>query len=506
MSFAEFRSSGFGSVISENNSTKYYLRVIGTNASTDSQLGLFVNDKQVIIPTYKGITVSKFTKTMTFVASQGFDIFGSVDVQAQRLIDYINNATEDIIVIQSRTAISTNDLLTSFMNTIGSSVWPAWLKNKETTDYEKEIGYAALYDVKSKNIVGEAVGSLGSDYPAQFDYYFDDLNDLGSIGAGKSLIDDTKEYSGSNYAVKMYQERGAISKYPQLSPTDWLSLRCDFKRDQKAIDVNIDCQLSVQFYKSGAYLKGITISSKPGLDWKTETLTQKVPEDANEISIGFYHGPSTATEGLAFIRNVVIQPTNASVKKGIKNSRLGRFSAPTENFKEGPIGGNTIVRLTRDESIEAIEMQELAGGYWIKILDHNSLRSGKVFATKDEALENVNYDKTFLYSTMNKIKDFRLKDGRYRFRLEYENAIGFIEWEQTSSPEDSTVVGYKLLKDGMINKTVFEGIKLSTNPESRYVGNSKNDFQLGALVSLDNGIRLSESSSANHARLYVWKE
>lgn len=504
MSFAEFRSSGFGSVISENNSTKYYLRVIGTNASTDSQLGLFVNDKQIPITYSRGLTVSKFTKTMTLVASQTFDIFGALDAQSLRFVDYIQNATEDIIIIQSKTAISSNDILKNFMNVIGSSVWPEWAS--KSSNSMKEIGYAALYDVKSKNIVGEAVGSRGADYPAQFDYYFDDLNDLGSIGAGKSLVDDYMEYRGDKFTVKTYVPRTSISIYPHISSSDWLTLRADFKRDQKAIDLGIECRLSVQFYNSGTYLRGITIQSKPGLDWKTETLTQKIPDGANEISIGAYHSPSTVLEGFMFIKNVIVQPTNAPVKKGIKNSRLGRFSAPTENFKEGPIGGNTIVRLTRDESIEAIEMQELAGGYWIKILDHNSLRSGKVFETKDEALENVNYDKTFLYSTMNKIKDFRLQDGRYRFRLEYENAIGFIEWEQTSSPEDSTVVGYKLLKDGMINKTVFEGIKLSANPESRYVGNSKNDFQLGALVSLDNGIRLSESSSANHARLYVWKE
>lgn len=505
MSFAEIRSTGFGSVISENNSTKYYLRVVGTNSATNNQLGLFVNDKKLPITYSRGLTVSKFTKTMSLVASQTFDIVGSLDAQSLRFVDYIQNATEDIIVIQSMTSISSNEILKNFMSLIGSSVWPEWMTDK-TPDNIKEIGYSALYDVKTKNIVGESLGSLGSDYPAQFDYYFDDLNDLGSIGAGRSLVEDYTEYSGDKFTVKTYVSKSSMSVYPHLSSSDWLTLRADFKRDQKAIDLGIECRLSVQFYNSGAYLRGITIQSKPGLEWKTEFLTQKIPDNANEITIGAYHSPSNILEGMMYIRNVVVQPTNAVVKKGIKSARLGRFSAPTETFTEGPIGGNTIVRFNKDESIEAIEMQELAGGYWIKILDHNSLREGKMFASKAEAFENLNYEKTFLYSTMNKIKDFRLSDGRYRFRLEYENAMGFIEWEQTSSPEDSKVVGYKLLKDGMINKTVFEGLRLSTNPESRYTGNTKNDFQLGSLIALDNGIRVSESSSANHARLYVWKE
>lgn len=501
MSFAEIRGSGLGSVIAENNSTKYYVKVLGTNKLTDSNIGLFVNDKKVNMTYTRGITVSRFTPTMTLVGSQTFDLVANVG-NFNRLIDYITTATESIIILQTFDSYYSNEALNTLMNKYGSAVWPSWTK---LADASRSISYCALIDNKSKNIVAEALGSRGADYPAQFDYYFDDVNDLGSIGAGKSLVEEHTEYRGKNYTVHMYRDKAGLSSYPQLQNGDWLTLRCDMKRDQEAIDGNIDCRLVVQFYKAGSFLKAVSITEKPGLTYQTFETTQIIPPDSDQLDIGFYHGPSTANgTGTAFVRNVVIQPTNAPVKKEIKNSRLGRFSAPTENFKEGPIGGNTVVRFNRDELLEATEMQELAGGYWIKVMDHNTLNKEIVFDSIEQAFDS---EIPQLYSNMKSLEDFRMSNGKFRFKIDYGTEYGTLEWIQRNSPEEIVVTDLEIISDKLINKTQeFYGLK-KNGTTARYDGSSGGTwyYAFGATETWNQGIP-GAGPAVQQARLYAWKE
>ena len=505
MSFAEIRGSGFGSVIAENNSTKFYIKPVGVHSDMTVNAGVYVNDVLKTRTNNDGLTVYEFDIEMNLLKQQTFNFDESLTSEVTRFKDYMTAITGAVVVMTTFNKISNNADLSAYMAQIGSSTWPSWLTASMTD--AKKFAYCCIYDPKTKNIVAEAVGSRGSNYPATIDYYFDSSIDLGTLGAGRSLVEQATEYSGSAYTVKNYVVKQSLTNFPHITSGEWLNIRCDMKRDQAAITAGVQCRMIVQFYSKGSYLTAMGPIKTPGLEWTTEEVIQQIPEGADEVEISFYHAPATLDgQGLAFVKNVIVQPTNASVKKN-KTARLGRFSAPTDSFKEGPIVNqpNTVLKFTNDDLLEASELQELDSGYWVKLLDHNTLNKGMMFANFEQALSHVNYDESYLFSIMDKLEDFRMQNGKFRFKIEY-NILGSIEWTQSSSPEESTVKDLNIIKNTVGGTQAFLGIRRCTTG-ARYSCSTDDTwyYALGAIELWSGGIP-ANGEAVQQVRFYAWKE
>lgn len=515
MSFAEIRGSGLGAVIAENNSSKFYIKVIGTHGNNSLEeralTGVYVNNVKVTGSASRGVNFFTFDENMNLLKTDKFDIYGNTATIAQVISFFDNVDPNRLVAMVTADAITGTDPLYNKMASLGSSVWPKFLTGSTDTNVRR-FAYCCLYDSNTKNIISEAAGSRMAGYPAEITYFMDTLKDLGSTGAGKSLVEDPDQYSGSAYLIKSYIERQTTSNFPQIQSTDWLQIRADFKQDAAATTANVECMITVQFFNSaGQFIKGINLRTKAGADWETFDTKAQIPAGAGMIDAGFYHYPSTtAGKGNCFVRNVVIQPTNADNKKTL-SARLGRFSAPTEKYEEKDMG-NTVARFTKDEYLEAKEMQEASGGEWVKILDHRLLGSNKfVFATKQQA---QNSDIPYLFSMLNKIEDFRRSDGTFKFKLEYEPERGNAIWTQTSSPFATVATGFQVESNTFVNSDrPLGGIRASTIADTMFdcspAGSTNWFYSVGALKTwgTNQGLpAMNNAIPAYEVRLYVWKE
>lgn len=516
MSFAEIRSNSFGSVISENNSTNFYIKLVGVHnnlsESQKEEWGIHVNNLRVSTQPRRGINIVKFADNMTVIEQVVFDLYQNPTTDGQRFIEYLKNST-NIMALYSSDAIGDTVDINNAMKALGSSVWPFWFMDLTPEQYADSINrrfaYAALIDGKSQNVITEAAGSRGAGFAALTEYSLDTSTDLGSIGMGASIIEDAIEYSGKVYNVKLYDSGSPISKYPQIQKNEYIRMRADFKRDQEAITNNVECRLQVQFYDvNNGFLEAVTIRAFPGLAWETQEIVTQITKDVRYIDIGFYHAPvELNNKGTTFVRNVVIQPSTAP-PKSVKKIRFGR-TAPTQMFKEGAISGqpNTVVKFTSDEQIEASELQELnSNGYWVKLLDQNTLNKGEVFPSREAVQSSLI---PHLYSDMKSVEDYRGFNGKFKFRIDYELDKGTIIWEQSSNPNESSVRDLRIIQNDLKNSTkTFTGISLSNSPSTVYDCDSSSNwhYAIGTLSPWLGGIPSNNDISSNHVRFSVWKD
>lgn len=517
MSFAEIRGASFGSVISENNSVNFYVKVVGVQGylTTEqrSEWGVHVNNIRVSTIQNRGINIVKFDDSMKVIDQVSFDLYDRADIDGQRFIDYMNAST-NMMALFTSDAIGNTANIQAMMNKFGSSVWPEWLINatgdQTETLFNKRFSYAAFVDGKTKNIVTEATGSRGEGFAALTEYSLDTAKDLGSIGMGKSLVEDSTMYENSVYEVHMYQKETSLTNLPHIQKGEYIRLRGDFKRDQVAIDNKVECRLQVQFYDANSsYAENITLGVFPGLEWETKEFVGKINNDVSSVDIGFYHAPQILDGlGVASVRNVVIQTSNEP-PKSVKKIRFGR-TAPTQIFKEGTIDNqpNTVVKFTSDEQIEAIELQELdTGGYWVKLLDHNTLNKGEVFASREDVQYSITPN---LYSNMRSVEDYRGFNGKFKFRIDYELDRGFIEWEQSSSPNDPVALDVRIIVNTLVDTTKpFTGISISSSTtDTVYDCDSSSEwfYAIGALKSYKTGIPANNNIESQYVRFSVWKD
>ncbi|MDE1093284.1 hypothetical protein OS113_28010, partial [Klebsiella pneumoniae] len=82
---AEIRGSGLGSVIAENNSTKYYIKVTGSHSdlATENRISeVVINDSVISVSPLRGMNIQRFDNNMQFVESRSFDLYGSLTEQS----------------------------------------------------------------------------------------------------------------------------------------------------------------------------------------------------------------------------------------------------------------------------------------------------------------------------------------------------------------------------------------------------------------------------------------
>lgn len=505
MRFAEIRGSGLGSVIAENNSTKYYIKVMGTNYDIPAGeprdvAGVYLNDVKISTILRRGLNVVKLDESMKVLEQITFDTYTDAEVQGQRVIDYLEATKTGLIAIFTWDSQQSSVALSKAMQKWGASAWI--YHSNERFRYS----WCGLYDCKTGNMVSDAAGGRGNSYPALLDYYIDTSADLGVTGAGQVVTQDPLEYSGTGkYLIKSYHDKKNMAQnFPQLKPGEWMQIRCDFKQDAASITAKVQCLLTMQFYDAaGTMLKGINITKSPGLNWSSYEIKSDIPAGAVSLDFGFYHYPSTVSTGVVFVRNVVAQPINKEVTKS-QSARFGRFSAPSKEFREGTLTGSTVVKFTKDELIEASEMQEIAEADWVKVFEHRTLGQMFLFPDIDSGLYS---EVPYLYSNMKMINDLRLTDGRWRFKLVYEE--GEIEWEQSSSPEESSVTGLKIIRSTLPSTAKpMGGIRRTANvSNSRYDCNTGSTwfYAIGAMASHGIGFP-GPTTGVSSVQLYAWKE
>lgn len=511
MKFAEIRGSGLGSVIAENNSTKFYLKVIGTNYDIPvgpgrDVTGVYLNDTKVISNTQmgRGINIVKFDDSMKFVEIQIFDIYGSYEVQLNRMKDYINDTKTGLLAMFTVDAISTGDKINVLMKEWGAGAWCYFLPDVT----QRRYSWCGILDAKTKNMVSDAAGGKGNSFPASIDYYLDTMSDLGVTGAGQVITQDPAEYSGTDiYLVKSYHDIKSIAEhFPQIKPGDWMQIRCDMKQNAEATTSKVQGLLTMQLYdENRTWLRGINITKDAGPDWKSFDVKAEIPANAVYLDLGFYHYPSTIKTGTVFIRNVVAQPIAPEVVKKLP-ARLGRFTAPAKEFREGTLSGSTVVKFTKDEMIEASEMQELVYGEWIKVFEHRMLGSDHLFPDIDSSLYS---EIPYLFSNMKGLPDLRLQDGRWRFKIVYDDK--YMIWEQSSPVEEDVAAGFKLIETNMTDYSQMGGIRRATAgaaDRSRYTGSIIDGnwwYAIGATSIYDTGFP-GYKTGVRNVQLYAWKE
>lgn len=501
MKFAEIRGSGLGSVIVENNSTKYYVKVTGSHQDLELSKRISevsINDIPNVVTPSRGMNIQRFDENMKFVEHRSFDLYGNLSGQSSIMSDYIRSIRTGALVLYSYDAMGNNDTLNELMKTYGSASWP-WHINST-----RRFAWCGIIDCKNSNIVADAFGGLGDSYAASVDYYIDTMEDMGVTGAGNVIVQDHIEYSGKEYLIKEYMKQTPLSELKQLKIGEWLIVRADIMQDTEATTNKVSGIVTVQFYDiNGSYLKGISVRST-GESYKTYELKSDIPENAHSLDISCLHIPSASSgKGTVFVKNVVVQPIAKNIDKNLP-ARLGRFSAPANEFREGTTTGNTVVKFTKDELIEASEMQEMSGGEWIKVFEHRVLNGPYLFEDLTQAL----YSETpYLYSNMQGINDLRLQDGRWRFKIVYEE--GYIVWEQSSSPELSEATGLKIIENTLSEDSrPFGGIRRTQNvANSRYDCNTGSTwfYAIGAMMIHAGGIP-GPKGAVRSVQLYAWKE
>lgn len=506
MAFAEIRGSSLGSVIAENNSTKFYIRVVGhqndMNTVNKDKAGVWINGVQ----SYKaisgrGIQIVKMDQNLNKIEQVAFDLYGNAGPAATSMISYVDNMpTGFILAMFTFDAVGNNTQIATAFKKWGASCWGYHFSG------QRRYSWSGIYDSTTKNMIADAFGGMGNEFNPDFDYYIDTSADLGVTGLGSTIVQDPAEYTGwQTYKVKEYYPKSNLAtEFPNLSPGEWVRMQCDFKQDQNAINDKVQCLLTFQFYDSnGSYLNAISILKTAGLDWSTNVIEQKIPDKATQFDIGFYHFPSTAKTGSVYVKNVVIQPISEPKKKGLK-ARLGKYSVPTNSYSEGTTSGATVAKFTKDEQLDAKEMLEMSGGAWIKVFEHRTLDSQFMFP---DVGDSVLYSEIpYLYSNLKNIDDYRLSDGRYKFKLEYSE--GALSWEQTSSIEAASVTGFKLIENNMTGTRAFYGLRKNGN-NSRYNGSNDNTwyYAIGAINVFNGGIPGAfDKTATQEVRLYVWKE
>lgn len=503
MRFAEIRGSGLGSVIAENNSTQFYIKVIGSqNDLSNKNLLSRVEINKVRSGTImnRGLNVQRFDSNMKLVEERSFDIYDNVVVQGKAFVDYVLSTSTGLLAIYTFDAISNSDLINSLMRDYGASAWPWHLKST------KRFAWCGIVDCANKNMVSDAAGGLGDSFPAMIDYYIDTMSDLGITGAGNVIVQDPNEYSGKEYLVHEYMKKTSLSEIKQLRSGEWLLVRADLMQDAEAIANNAYATITVQFYdENSSYLKAITIRGNSST-YKTVETKSDIPAGAFYMDIGLYHSPiATAGKGLVTSKNLVVQPVSKEVVKKLP-ARLGRFTAPAKEFREGTLTGATVVKFTKDELIEASEMQELSDGEWIKVFEHRLLGQNYLFENIDASLYS---EIPYLYSNMQGLPDLRLKDGRWRFKIVYDDK--YMIWEQSSSVEKDVAEGFKLIETNMVDYSPMGGLRRTTGTaveRSRYGGSLIENnwyYSIGATELHEDGIPGWKEASRN-VQLYAWKE
>lgn len=501
MKFAEIRGSGLGSVIAENNSTKYYIKVTGSHSdlATENRISeVVINDSVISVSPLRGMNIQRFDNNMQFVESRSFDLYGSLTEQSSIMSEYIRSVTSGVLILYSYDAMGNNTVINELMKIYGASAWP-WHINST-----KRFAWCGIIDCKNSNMISDAMGGLGNSYFASLDYYIDTMEDMGVTGAGNVIIQDPNEYSGKQYLVKTYMEKTPLSELKQLKVGEWIYLRADLMHDNESVTNKITGVMTVQFYdQTSSYLKGITIRSN-STSYKTIEARSDIPANAFYVDIKYLHSPSGSDgTGTVSIKNVVVQPIAKEIVKN-KPARLGRYTAPAREFREGTTTGNTVVRFTKDELIEASEMQEILGNEWIKVFEHRTLNGPYLFEDLQQALYS---EIPYLYSNMKEINDFRLKDGKWRFKLVYDE--GHIVWEQSSSPELSSVTGLKIIETTLsADSRPFGGIRRTVNDtNSRYDCNTGSTwyYAIGAIAVYGSGFP-GPKGTVNSVQLYAWKE
>lgn len=505
MKFAEFRGSGLGSVIAENNSTKYFINVVSTNASQGSLIdnaGVFVNKEKISLENSRGLNVIKMTKDMKFVEHKTFDIFKDYDVQLSVFENYLKDDVDSIMFMFTFDSIQNGPRLNTVFKTLGAGSWCYHQSGKLM------FSWSAVYDSKRKNIVSDASASEGATYTASIDYYIDTQNDLGVTGAGNVLIQDPVEYKGKKYIVKQWKGVSPITDFPWISVGELIRVQGDLKHDNEATLNKVSGYLAVQFYdENRAYLRSI-IAKSSSEEYKTVITKDVVPVGAKFIEIVFIHSPSSKDDlGEVFCKNVCIQPIEKEVGQKSRFSRFGKYTAPSNEFREGTTTGNTIVKMT-NELIEASEMQEISFGEWIKVFEHRTLGQSFMF----DSMESAFYSEIpYCYSNMRMLPDLRIKDGSWRMKLVYPQ--GHIIWNQKHSVEDMSPQEITIIEDtiNIPNKAEFIGLFRSTNESfnenTRYQGSSTDRwyYAIGALVAWNKSFP-GPGIVVDEVQLYAWKE
>lgn len=513
MRFAEIRGSGLGSVIAENNSTKFYIKVFGANrdlpTEIEHQAGVYVNDVRIPKVVGRGINIAKFTKDMVHVETVSFDLYQYFDAQKARLIDYMNNAGDSILCLYTFDALANDAALNTFFKRLGASAWCY----HRTGQFR--YSYAAIYDAKRKNIVSDGCADRQSTFPAVIDYYIDTADDLGVTGAGNVLVQDSTEYSGKDrYLIKRwYDQSKIVDVFPWLNPGDNFYLQAEMKIDAEGAANGVKAFVTFQFYDvNRAYLRGFSVETTNQNYTVIKNASPEVPANAVYFDMGFYHGPSSnVSKGIVYCKNVVAQPAVRELAQKSKSPRFGRFTAPSKEFREGTIGGTTVVRMSKDELIEANEMQEIVSGEWIKVFEHRLLDKGYVFPNLDAGL----YSETpHLYSNMKMLPDLRLSDGTWKFKIVYPE--GHIIWTQKLSVEttdpNATNAGVKIIEETIPGRKAFYGIYKTTGSDlnnARYAGSVLGNwyYALGAIKLWNSGIPGPiDTKTVKEVQLYAWKE
>lgn len=122
----------------------------------------------------------------------------------------------------------------------------------------------------------------------------------------------------------------------------------------------------------------------------------------------------------------------------IKNSKINKKSQ-FKTFELSEIDNS----LAEETGAEIIQKHNAT---WLKVFYHNSKFGTVVFASNNEVLHCETVDK---FSVLNKLENFRGKDGKFEFLLEYPEDYPdeYNRWKQIDNPviiqEDSSLNGIK---------------------------------------------------------------
>ncbi|QHJ78856.1 MAG: hypothetical protein [Caudoviricetes sp.] len=471
------RGSGLGSVITENNSTKFQLEVKGSHRDNPLEVksalaGLYINGKIVDETRNRGINIVVIDSKFEVVEVARYDIYGAVSEIIDAFIKYIDDApTDRIIALYSYDAMGTNDKLDQAFNRWGASTWPS-----SAITVAPRSSYVALYSTKHKSIFCDAKGNLASkSEPAYIEYFLDSFEDIATVGGSRFIAYDSKEYEGTNkYGFKSWYDRQPLSNLGNVKPGDMLNIQAEGMVDDVAKAAGVKLLVTMQFYNEDLSWNSAISFTIDSLDWSPARAQQVIPADAFAFDLGAYHWPNTTTDqGSVFVRNLIAQPMAPYIDKNL-NARFGRRVVPTENFIEDDLG-TVSVRMLKDDKLEVKDIQEESGGSWIKVYQHYTLDGQKFFENEAQAIEN---DTPYLYSDLLRILDNKLSHGKYRFKLVAETIDLEIVWEQSSSPFETTVEGFKLLSTTQTLINPLTGLR-------RYTQAAENGREFAYLTGVD---------------------
>lgn len=524
------RADGLGSVISENNRSKYFIEVLGCtyaiakDAQDKRYQDVRINGVSVIPSTFKsqrGINALKFDSNFKVIDTAWFDTY-ALTSNNQSMLSYIDNtAAGHFLCMFSVDSIRISDTINiaDEMPKRGANWYP---KIDLVAD---RFGWSGIYSGKSKKFHSSSTMKyfsgtklstdiLDSDQPSDYTAYCcamaDTIDDLG-IRQQSGFY----EFSEKSTAFKYIDNKNIVDYGATVGALDEYNITFDMLGKGSIL---------LSFYNNTTLLSSVSIADNT-LVWtgvyKLESRGN-FPKDCNKMTVQFVPDPTVTCK----VRNFSM---GIDTKTVIKPAMFTPNGIPIKNFAEGtlyePLNAVTAVRLTRDYNLEALGVIE-DGGYYCKIFEHTIFQDPKYpdefFKSKAEA---DNFDGFNKFSKIGDIKKFKY-GGKYRFRLVYPG-YGRITWEQTAElsdviaeGNDKKVAGFKLIENTIDPEfsAIFVGLREAdgTNEVSVYSGAPRNTasayiaYSVGCKrIHQPNGTGIPGpfiDKSVNEVRLYVWVE